>query len=47
MEDPRFPGDSEFLATNYYSYQDKDRFHHEKFRMLQTMDRPHRFHARM
>ena len=47
MEDPRFPADSEFRSTKYYSYWDKERFHHEKFRMLQALDRPHRWRARM
>ncbi len=47
MEDPRFPGNSEFRSTKYYSYWDKERFHHDKFHMLQAMDRPHRWQSRM
>ena len=47
MEEPRIPADSEFAATSYYSYQDKDRFHHEKYHMLYGLDLPHRFHSRM
>jgi len=47
MEDPRFPVDSEYRSTQYYSYQDKERFHHDKFHMLQAMERPHRWQARM
>jgi hypothetical protein len=47
MEDPRFPGDSEFRSTKYYSYWDKDRFHSAKSAMLQAMERPHRWQARM
>ena len=47
MEEPRIPADSEFAATRYYSYQDKDRFHHEKYQMLYGLDLPHRFSSRM
>jgi hypothetical protein len=47
MEEPRIPADSEFVATNYYSYDDKDRFHHEKYQMLYGLDLPHRFDSRM
>ncbi|MFB9363896.1 hypothetical protein [Actinoplanes nipponensis] len=47
MEEPRIPAGSEFVSTNYYSYGDKDRFHHEKYHLLRVLDLPHRFHARM
>lgn len=47
MEDPRFPADSEFASVRYYSYQDKDRYHRTKAHMLQQIDLPHRWQARM
>jgi hypothetical protein len=47
MEDPRFPADSEFRSTKYYSYWDKDRFHYEKYHMLRALELPHRFRSRM
>jgi hypothetical protein len=47
MEEPRIPADSEFMARNYYSYNDKDRFHREKYHMLYALDLPHRFYSRM
>jgi hypothetical protein len=47
MEDPRFPIDSEFRATKYYSYWDKERFHYEKYHMLRGLELPHRFQSRM
>ena len=47
MEEPRVPAGSEFVATNYYTYDDKDRFHHEKYDLLYGLDLPHRFRSRM
>ncbi|MFP5345889.1 MAG: hypothetical protein ACLGIA_02500 [Actinomycetes bacterium] len=47
MEDPRFPADSEFRSTRYYGYWDKERFHHEKARLLSYLDPPIRWRARM
>jgi hypothetical protein len=47
MEDPRFPPDSEFTSERYYSYWDKERFHHSKFHMLRQLDRPLRWQSRM
>jgi hypothetical protein len=47
MEDPRFPVDSEFASVKYYSYWDRPRFHREKYHMLQAMELPRRWRARM
>lgn len=47
MEDPRFPADSEFASVRYYAYQDKDRYHATKAHMLQQIELPHRWRARM
>jgi hypothetical protein len=47
MEDPRFPHDSEFRSTRYYSYWDKERFHYEKYQMLRALDLPHCWQSRM
>ena len=47
MEDPRIPAGSEFVAKNYYTYDDKERFHHTKYQMLYELDLPHRFWSRM
>jgi hypothetical protein len=47
MEDPRFPADSEFRSTRYYSYWDKERFHYSKYEMLRALDVPHRWRSRM
>lgn len=47
MEDPRFPADSEFASIRYYGYQDKPRYHGTKSHLLQQLDLPHRWRARM
>jgi hypothetical protein len=47
MEDPRFPGDSEFTSVRYYGYQDKARYHEAKFWMLDQLPLPHRWRASM
>lgn len=47
MEDPRFPGDSDFRSTRYYEYEDKERFHYSKAQMLNALPTPHRWQARM
>lgn len=47
MEDPRFPQDSEFTSQRYYGYQDKPRYHHEKFHLLQCIPTPHCWKGRM
>lgn len=47
MEDRRFPSDFEFSSVRYYGYGDKERFHYEKARLLDTLERPVRWHGRM
>jgi hypothetical protein len=47
MEDPRFPADSDFTSDRYYSYWDKDRFHYEKWRMLNEIPTPHVWRSRV
>lgn len=47
MEDYRFPQDSEFTSLRYYGYQDKPRYHHAKYHMLQEIPTPHYWKGRM
>lgn len=47
MDDPRVPADSEYTGPRYYGYEDKERFHYEKARLLGQLEGPLRWQGRI